>query len=151
MARPKKTRMIKGPPIFNQFKPSGIPMRQLEQIELSIEEYEAVRLADYRGLDQDDAAERMEISRPTFTRLIEKARKKTAAMFVEGKGLFINGGSIHFNENILKCLDCGHVLKMNIKENIRACEECGSDNLSDFALKYGHGRCCYDHEKEEQS
>lgn len=151
MARPKKPRIIKGPPIFNQFKPSGIPMRQLEQIELSIEEYEAIRLADYRGLDQDEAAKRMEISRPTFTRLIEKARKKASAMFVEGKGLFINGGSIHFNENIIKCLDCGHVAKVNIEKVLKKCEECGSASISDFALKYGHGRCCTDRDKEDQS
>ena len=78
MSRPEKFRIIKRPPVFNRFKPVGIQMKQLEQIFLSIAEYEAIRLTDYEGMDHSKAAKLMKISRPTFTRLIEKARKKTA-------------------------------------------------------------------------
>jgi len=114
----------------------------LQQIDLSVAEYEAIRLADYQGLDHAEAAILMEISRPTFTRLIEKARQKTAAFLIDGKALYVNGGSIHFNENIIRCLDCDHAFKLNIDKDIKKCEECGSENLFDLALKFGHGRCC---------
>ena len=142
MARPKKFRMIKSPPLFSLFKPAGIPMHKLVQIELTIGEYEAIRLADCQGLDHLEAAELMEISRPTFTRLIEKARQKTASLLIEGNALTIEGGNIHFNENLIKCLDCGHMFNLNISKDSHKCEKCDSENISDLALKFGHGRCC---------
>jgi len=67
MARPQKDRMIKEPPLFSQFKPMGAPGRMLETISMSLDEYEAFRLSDYLGMSQEEAADEMEISRPTFT------------------------------------------------------------------------------------
>jgi predicted DNA-binding protein (UPF0251 family) len=142
MARPEKFRIIKSPPAFYRFKPAGPMMRQLEHIYLSLGEYEAIRLADYEGLEHNDAAKLMEISRPTFTRLIEKARKKVASFIIDGRALVIEGGNIHFNENLIKCMDCGFVFPFTIENEVNKCEKCGSANISDLALKFGHGRCC---------
>lgn len=70
MPRPEKDRIIFKPPLFTEFKPIGISVRSLSQTLLSLDEYEAFRLADHIGLSQIEAAEEMGISRPTFTRLI---------------------------------------------------------------------------------
>jgi predicted DNA-binding protein (UPF0251 family) len=142
MARPEKFRIIKSPPVFHSFKPAGISIRQLEHIYLSLSEYEAIRLADYEKLDHAEAAKLMEISRPTFSRLIEKARKKVATFILEGHVLSIEGGKIHFSENLIKCMDCGFIFRFGIEKEIKKCEKCSSENISNFAMKFGHGRCC---------
>ena len=75
MSRPKQFRKIFSPPLMTGFKPFGIPRTQLEEVVLHYDEYEAVRLLDYEGLMQEQAAERMNVSRPTLTRIYESARK----------------------------------------------------------------------------
>lgn len=142
MPRPEKERMIHEPPLFSVFKPVGIAGRSLNQILLSLDEYEAFRLADYIGLSHEEAAEEMEISRSTFTRLIEKARKKIADFIIKGKLLTIEGGNIHFRNNIIRCLDCGYMFKINIENSFSECPECKSKNLLNLAGGFGHGRCC---------
>jgi uncharacterized protein len=67
MARPQKDRLIKEPPLFSEFKPAGIPGRLVEKVILTIDEYEAFRLSDNLAMSQEEAADEMEISRPTFT------------------------------------------------------------------------------------
>jgi predicted DNA-binding protein (UPF0251 family) len=111
-------------------------------IQLSLDEYEAVRLADYLGMDHKEAAEMMEISRSTFTRLIEKSRRKMAKFIIDGAELTIEGGNIHFRGNILKCNSCGHMFNTGFEKIITNCPACGSDSLTDMAGGYGHGRCC---------
>ena len=69
MSRPKQFRKIVSPPLMTGFKPFGIPRAQLEEVVLHYDEYEAVRLLDYEGLMQEQAAERMNVSRPTLTRI----------------------------------------------------------------------------------
>ena len=76
MSRPEKERKVHEPPIFTGFKPMGVNNKYLQQTILTLDEFEAFRLSDNIGLSHADAAEEMEISRSTFTRLIEKARKK---------------------------------------------------------------------------
>lgn len=142
MPRPKKDRLVHRPPLYNRFKPIGMRRGFLEEIELSLDEYEAIRLTDFEGLDHEKAAEEMEISRSTFTRLVDKARKKLALFLVEGKELIITGGNIHFRGNILRCQDCGHMFNIDIKTKILSCPSCGSSNLLDLAGGYGHGNCC---------
>ena len=73
MARPKRCRRIRSTPGSSYFKPRGIPLSVLEEVVLSFDEFEAVRLADLDGLYQDQAAEKMGISRQTFGRIIESA------------------------------------------------------------------------------
>ena len=145
MPRPKKERLVNTPPLFNSFKPTGVKKSGLKTITLSLDEYEAVRLADYEGLDHIDAAGRMNISRSTFTRLIEKARKKTASFLIDGSELIIDGGNIHFRGNIIRCGDCSDVFRIDFEKDMVQCPSCGSDNLIDIAGGYGHGRCCRGH------
>lgn len=142
MARPEKDRIVHKPPLFSEFKPVGVPSSSLIQVLLTLDEYEAFRLSDYLGLPQLEAAQEMEVSRPTFTRLIEKARKKIADFIVQGKVLSIQGGNIHFMRNIIKCLDCGHMFQMNMEDSLSECPDCGSKNLINLAGGFGHGQCC---------
>lgn len=71
------------------FKPRGIPLVQLDEVVLNLDELEAIRLADYEGLYHEQAAEKMNISRPTFGRILGEARRKVAEVIVEGKALNI--------------------------------------------------------------
>ncbi len=92
MPRPKKCRMVDAAPGVRLFKPQGIPARLLEEVYLSVEGYEALRLADLEGLRQDEAAERMMISRQTFGRILMEARKAVTEAIVKGLVLRIEGG-----------------------------------------------------------
>ena len=74
------------------FKPRGIPLSMLEEVILTVDEFEAIRLADLEGLYQEQAAEKMNVSRQTFGRIIESAHKKVAEALVKGKALKIEGG-----------------------------------------------------------
>jgi predicted DNA-binding protein (UPF0251 family) len=76
------------------FKPAGIPMRAMEEVVLTLDEFEAVRLADLNGLYQEDAAKQMNVSRPTFSRVVDSAHGKIADALVHGKALRIEGGPV---------------------------------------------------------
>ena len=142
MPRPEKQRSVHEPPLFSEFKPIGIPGRYLERVSLTLDEFEAFRLADYDGLSHEEAAAEMGISRPTFTRLIEKARKRLAELIIDGKILAIEGGNIHFRNNIISCHDCGHMYNINMRQIVTECPKCRSKNLLNLAGDFGHGRCC---------
>ena len=71
------------------FKPCGMPNHALEIVQLSKDEMEAIRLADLQGLYQENAANKMEISRPTFGRILSSARAKIADAFINGKAIEI--------------------------------------------------------------
>ena len=144
MPRPKKQRKVHKPPIYTKFKPTGISARGLEQILLSLDEYEAIRLSDFYGMSQEEAAMEMEISRPTFTRLIEKARKKMADFLINGKLLSLEGGNIHFKNNIILCENCGSRFNTMILDSFDKCPHCNSDKLINLAGGFGHGKCCVD-------
>lgn len=142
MPRPEKQRSVHEPPIFTEFKPLGIAGRHLVRTYLSLDEFEAFRLCDSDGLSHADAADEMEISRSTFTRLIGKARKKIADLIIHGKMLTIDGGNIHFRNNIIRCYDCGHMFNINMNRSITECPSCHSKNFVNLAGGFGHGRCC---------
>ena len=93
MPRPVKKRRVENIPHINYFKPAGVPLRQLKEEVLTIEEVEALRLKDLVGLDQQEAAQRMEVSRPTFQRILTMARNSVARALLEGKAIRIEGGS----------------------------------------------------------
>ena len=141
--------MVGSPPVYRSFKPSGVMRSTLEQIQLELSEYEAIRLADYEGLDHAEAATEMEISRPTFSRLIEKARGKMARFLIDGRELAIEGGNIHFRDNVVKCCNCKHMFNIKMGTGLKNCPECGSDDLVSFAGNFGHGRCCAEVKKNE--
>ncbi len=98
MPRPKCHRQICRIPDKNYFKPRGIPSADLEEIVLSLDEFEAVRLADYEQLYQEEAATRMNISRQTFGRIVVCARKKIADVLINAKALKIEGGKVTLNK-----------------------------------------------------
>lgn len=147
MPRTEKDRIIHTPPLFTEFKPAGIPSRDLTQVELTLDEVEAFRLADYVGLSHAEAAEEMGVSRSTFSRLIEKSRKKISEFIIEGKVLSITGGNVHFKNNIIRCQDCGHMFKIGITNEVSACPQCDSTRLLNLAGGFGHGKCCHKHQE----
>ncbi|MBW1903235.1 MAG: DUF134 domain-containing protein [Deltaproteobacteria bacterium] len=92
MPRPRKPRFVQGGPMANIFKPMGIPTTDLEEIVLPIEGLEALRLSDLERLDQQTAADRMNVSRPTFSRVLAEARILISEALVMGKMIRIQGG-----------------------------------------------------------
>lgn len=124
MSRPQQFRKIASPPLMQGYKPFGIPRRELESVILKFDEYEAIRLLDYEGLMQEQAAERMNISRPTLTRIYENARKTIAKAFVEGKMILIVGGNVDFGKDWFRCRKC-HKL-VDGQENHKPCQNCTS-------------------------
>ena len=94
MPRPCRCRRIRCRPDTNYFKPRGIPLDALEEVNLALDELEAIRLADLTGLYQEDAAKKMNISRQTFGNIINSAHKKIADALLNAKALKIEGGNI---------------------------------------------------------
>jgi len=90
--RPKKTRWVKCAPGERCFKPLCKPLSRLKVVSLTIDEFEAVRLACLEGLKQADAAKKMKISRPTFSRIVKNAHMKIADALVNIKAIRIEGG-----------------------------------------------------------
>lgn len=92
MPRRKCCRRVKLEPSCTLFKPAGIPTVILDQIALTVDEFEALRLADHQGLYHEQAAAKMNISRQTFGRIVSEARSKVATALIEEKALKIGGG-----------------------------------------------------------
>ena len=129
MPRKQRNRKLHSPPKLKGLKPIGIPMRYLEKIILHYDEYEAIRLADYENLKQEQAAIKMNISRPTFTRIYNKARKKIAKALIEIKPIIIEGGNVEFDKQWYRCNDCNNVYEKTENED---CPNCNSANNEDI-------------------
>ena len=131
MPRPCCCRRVSGDPPSKFFKPQGVPLLALEVVTLTLDEYEAVRLADLEGLYQEDAARRMRVSRQTFGRIVESARRKIADALVNAKALEIKGGEIEMvNQREFQCGDCKHVWQVPYgTERPAACPQCQSGNI----------------------
>ncbi|NLV92753.1 MAG: DUF134 domain-containing protein [Firmicutes bacterium] len=112
MARPTKPRRVHNLPEASLFKPAGVPGREMEEVTLAVEELEALRLKDLEGLDQAECAEIMEVSRPTFQRILGSARQKVATALVEAKALRIEGGSYQVATRRMHCPDCGEMVEV---------------------------------------
>ena len=126
MSRPQQNRRILSPPLMQGFKPFGIPRKDLETVVLKFDEYEAIRLLDYDGLMQEQAAIQMNVSRPTLTRIYENARKTIAKALVEGKMIVIEGGNVDFGKKWFRCRKC-HKLVDGIENHV-PCNNCVSYN-----------------------
>jgi predicted DNA-binding protein (UPF0251 family) len=146
-------------PESNYFKPRGIPLSMLEEVVLTVDECEALRLADLEGLYQEQAAEKMNISRPTFGRIIDTAHKKVAEALVKGKALKIEGGEFEMAAvRKFKCYDCQHSWELSYgtgrPEN---CPSCKSGNIHraqknrGYAKGFGRGQggCCRGTQQEQ--
>jgi len=93
MPRPRISRVIGFKPNVTYFKPAGIRLAELEETVLTVDEFEAIRLNDLLGLDQNECAKKMNISQPTFYRLLSSARKRIADALINGKAIRIEGGN----------------------------------------------------------
>ena len=100
MPRPRHCRRVAQLPQANFYKPRGIPLSVLEHVTLTVDELEAIRLADLQGLYQEQAAEKMNVSRQTLGRILESAHKKIADALVNGKALLIEGGPIELDDSV---------------------------------------------------
>jgi len=108
MSRPFKCRRVAFMPGVTYFKPAGIPLRSLEEVRLSVEEAEALRLKELEGLEQEQGAEKMNISRQTFQRVLASARQKVADALLNGKAIRIEGGNFEISPRRFHCAN-GHV------------------------------------------
>ena len=97
--RPVRFRKVFSEPSTTFFKPAGVPMSTLQEVVLTVDELESVRLKDHEGIGQVEAAEKMGISQPTFQRIYNSARKKIADAIVNGKALRIQGGHYEIHGN----------------------------------------------------
>lgn len=92
MPRPHKPRRVSTMPRYTYFKPTGIPMPLLDEVVLTVDEVEAVRLKDLEKLEQQECAARMNVAQSTLQRILVSAREKIARSLIEGKALRIHGG-----------------------------------------------------------
>jgi predicted DNA-binding protein (UPF0251 family) len=148
MPRPQRCRRIGALPANSVFKPAGIPARILQEVTLTVDEFEALRLADYEGLYQEQAAGRMGVSRQTFGRIVEAARKKVAQALVKGMVLRIEGGVVEIADmRVFECADCGHVWGVPFGTGRpEGCPSCQSKSLhrakeAQVGPAGGRGRC----------
>jgi len=124
MARPKKNRIVSYHPNISYFKPRGIPMLDLEEVCLTIDEREAIRLADLMEMPYEEAGQQMGVSRATFGRIVQKARKVIADALINGKAINIEGGSytlVNPDRNFA-CSKCNH--KWNVPYNAESPQSC---------------------------
>ena len=101
MPRPLKQRLVSYIPEVTYFKPAGVPLRVLEESRLSVEEVEALRLKDLDGLEQEECAEKMNISRQTFQRVLGSARRNIADALLNGKAIRVEGGNFAISPHIV--------------------------------------------------
>lgn len=134
MPRPKRSRRIHRPPIASGFTPFGIASGPNGSITLLYEEYESLRLSDYEGTSQQAAADLMDVSRPTFSRIYDQARQKLARALVEGLSVVIEGGNIAFDDKWFRCKECSTAFcpPENEKKTI-GCPVCRSSNIVDVS------------------
>ncbi|MBU5688721.1 MAG: DUF134 domain-containing protein [Candidatus Aenigmarchaeota archaeon] len=98
MPRPRRCRRIFFKPNITYFKPAGLRIVDLEEVVLTVDEIEALRLKDFLDLEQEEAAKKMNVSQPTFHRIVSSARKKIADAIINGKALRIEGGNYIFGK-----------------------------------------------------
>ncbi|MBT6690718.1 DUF134 domain-containing protein [Candidatus Parcubacteria bacterium] len=89
MPRPKLCRRVEFNADITYFKPRGVPMSILDEVQLSIEEVEALRLKNIKDLDQNECAKKMKTSQSTFQRILSSAYKKIAEALINGKAIKI--------------------------------------------------------------
>jgi uncharacterized protein len=129
MSRTKKHRLIQKAPNFSGFKPFGVQKANDLAVSLNFEEYESIKLCDYELLTHAEAAALMNVSRPTFTRVYESARRKIAKAFVEVSAICFEGGKVVFDSLWNKCDNCK--ITFTVPEGkLQECPLChSSDNI----------------------
>ncbi len=130
-------------PEATYFKPAGTPMRALEEITISLDEAEALRLKDLEGLEQEEGADRMGVSRPTFQRILASARQKIADALLNGKAIRIDGGNFELAMRAFRCAEDGHEWEVpsgNALAGPLVCPRCHSPNALETDLRRPAGQ-----------
>ncbi len=129
MPRPKRIRKVTNPPHFKGFRPIG-QQQENNPVVLNYEEYESIRLSDFELHGHLEASRLMEVSRPTYTRIYESARRKVAQAFVLGRTIVFEGGKVYFDSDWYFCNHCGCWFNHPAKdEEIKKCALCGSTDI----------------------
>jgi predicted DNA-binding protein (UPF0251 family)/DNA-directed RNA polymerase subunit RPC12/RpoP len=158
LVRPTKWRRIENIPAIPYFIPSEKDVAGVPENILKLEELEAIRLKDLEGLEQGECAERMEVSRPTFQRILILAREKIADSLVNGKTIHIEGGNFTRNICPVRCMDCGKEWKESfenlesIKNSNYSCPACNSTKVvcgKDCKGKFCRRNCWWHRRIEE--
>jgi predicted DNA-binding protein (UPF0251 family) len=147
MGRRQLWRRVSSIPMVTYFKPAGSPMTVLEEVQLLVEEAEAIRLKDFEKLEQEESAQKMNISQSTFSRLLDSARQKIADALLNGKAIRIEGGKFEMAMRRFRCLQ-GHEWEVPFETMISAppenCPECETPNIMPLfppgMHRGGHGR-----------
>ena len=138
MVRPQKHRKVAYNPHVSYFKPRGIPMLELDEVKLTVDEREAMRLSDLLGLSHEDAGRRMGVSRATFGRILQKARRTVADALINGKAINVEGGSYRVvgGNRIFCCEQCRHQWEEELGTGPPAeCPNCGHDRMHRIAAR----------------
>jgi len=98
MPRPRKCRRVASEPEVTYFKPAGIPLRELNELEIAVDELEAIKLVDFEEMEQIAASKKMGISQPTLHRLLRCGRKKIAQALTKGYAIKIRGGEYYIKK-----------------------------------------------------
>jgi predicted DNA-binding protein (UPF0251 family) len=133
MARPRIFRRISEEPEIRCFKPERDDLDSLKPIEITIDEFEAIRLRDYHDIQQKKSAEIMGISQSTFHRILTSARKKISKALIEGNTIMIVGGDYITDKKKYECNVCGFEWSSPKKEYDK-CPDCKSENI-DFSTE----------------
>jgi predicted DNA-binding protein (UPF0251 family) len=133
MPRPQKHRKVKCSPTAYYFKPRAVPLANLEEIILEIDELESLRLADYLAFSHEQAATQMVISRATFGRIIERARKKIVDAIINGKAIKISDEipELITGKAVIKCGKCNAEIKNKCKKHETYCKKCKPNKLKE--------------------
>jgi predicted DNA-binding protein (UPF0251 family) len=131
-------------PQVTYFKPAGVPLASIQEVRLSIEETEAIRLKDVEGLEQDACARKMKVSRSTFARILLLARQKISEALLGGKAIRIEGGNYELAKRNFRCGN-GHEwevpFEIMVKQPPVLCPTCNtSEIMSLFPWKPGFGK-----------
>ena len=134
MARPRLCRRISSLPNVTYFKPRGIPLRDLDEVCISVDELEALRLHDVKGIEQIECGRKMNISQPTFHRILAESRKKVAEALTQGKAIRIEGGDFEMTTmRQFLCNNCEHTWEVPFGTGQRGidmdCPKCQSSNI----------------------
>ncbi len=140
MGRQPMWRRVDFIPTVTYFKPAGVPLSGLEEVRLSVEEAEAIRLKDIEGLEQDGCARKMRVSRSTFARILFSARQKMADALLKGKAIRIEGGNYEMSVRRFRCHN-GHEWEVPFEEMIKEPpERCPTCSTAEIMALWPMGR-----------
>ena len=147
MGRRQLWRRVSFVPLVTYFKPSGLPLTDLQEVGLLVEEAEAIRLKDLEGLEQEECAQKMHVSRSTFSRVLDSARQKIADALLNGKAMRIEGGNFEMAKRRFRCIS-GHEWDVPFESLVitppEFCPECDTPSIMPLFPpglgRGGHGR-----------